>query len=33
MCETKKLQGGTKNKMIKDKIVENMPHLEITEVN
>ena len=25
--ESKKLQEGTKNKMIKDKIGENVPHL------
>ena len=27
-----KLLGSTKNKIIKDKNVENVPHLEITEV-
>ena len=27
-----KLLGSTKNKITKDKNVENMPHLEITEV-
>ena len=30
--ETMKLLGSTKSKMTKDKIEENMPHLEITEV-
>ena len=30
--ETMKLLGSTKNKITKDKNVENMPHLEITEV-
>ena len=27
-----KLLGGTKDKITKDKIGENVPHLEITEV-
>ena len=27
-----KLLGSTKNKITKDKNVENVPHLEITEV-
>ena len=27
-----KLFGGTKDKITKDKIGENVPHLEITEV-
>ena len=30
--ETMKLLGSTKNKITKDKIRENVPHLEITEV-
>ena len=30
--ETIKLLGSTKNKITKDKNVENLPHLEITEV-
>ena len=30
--ETMKLLGSTKNKIIKDKNGENVPHLEITEV-
>ena len=30
--ETMKLLGSTKNKITKDKNVENVPHLEITEV-
>ena len=30
--ETMKLLGSTKNKITKDKNVENMPYLEITEV-
>ena len=30
--ETMKLLGSTKNKIAKDKNVENVPHLEITEV-
>ena len=31
-AETMKLLGSTKNKIIKDKNGENIPHLEITEV-
>ena len=30
--ETMKFLGSTKSKITKDKIVENMPHLGITEV-
>ena len=30
--ETMKLLGSTENKITKDKISENVPHLEITEV-
>ena len=30
--ETMKLRGSTKSKIIKDKNVENVPHLEVTEV-
>ena len=30
--ETMKLLGSTKNKITKDEIVENVPHLEITEL-
>ena len=30
--ETMELLGGTKNKITKDKNVENVPHIEITEV-
>ena len=30
--ETVKLLGSTKNKITKDKNIENLPHLEITEV-
>ena len=30
--ETKKLLGRTKSKITKDKIAENVPNLEITEV-
>ena len=30
--ETMKLSGSTENKITKDKIGENMPHFEITEV-
>ena len=30
--DTMKLLGSTKNKITKDKIGENVPHLEITEV-
>ena len=30
--ETMKLLGSTKTKITKDKIGENVPHLEITEV-
>ena len=30
--ETIKLLGSTKNKIIKDKNGENVPHLEITEI-
>ena len=32
MPETIKLLGSTKNKVTKDKIGENMPHLEVTVV-
>ena len=32
MPETMKLLGSTKNNINKDKIGENVPHLEITEV-
>ena len=32
MPEPIKLFGSTKNKIIKDKNAENVPHLEITEV-
>ena len=32
MPETMKLLGSTKNNISKDKIGENVPHLEITEV-
>ena len=30
--ETMKLLGSTENKIAKDKYIENVPHLEITEV-
>ena len=30
--ETMKLLGSTENKIAKDKCIENVPHLEITEV-
>ena len=32
MCETRKLLGSTENKITKDKIGENVPHLEIAEL-
>ena len=32
MPETMKLLGSTKNKIIKDKNSENVPHSEISEV-
>ena len=32
MSETMKLLGSTQNKITKDEIGENVPHLEITEV-
>ena len=32
MPETMKLLGSTKNKITKNKIAENVPHLEIIEV-
>ena len=32
MPETRKLLGSTKSKITKDNNIENVPHIEITEV-